>query len=144
MSAKKKFNLIDICIVLAAVVIAAACVFVLGAKAPGTQAETKTVVIEIREKTEDFCKIPQKGDVILDAATKQELGTLIETEKTEAFTSVASVEDAKMVKTRIPDRYHLYLTVEMHSMTQDAKIGKSMYIQGRTYACSGYIVDVVE
>ena len=144
MSTKKKFNITDALIILVVLVVAAAAVFVLSAKDASPQGKTKTIVVEFKEKTEEFCSIPQIGDNILDAATKQELGTLVDIKKEAASTNTTSVEEGKVVKTLIPNRYTLYLTIELNSATDSAKIGKSMYIQGRTYACSGYVVEVVK
>ncbi len=144
MSTKKRFNIMDAVIVLAVVAVIAAVILVMGINPKTTAGGTKTVVLEVKEKTEEFCLIPQEGDIILDAATKEEIGKVVGKRTEEAEIILTSAEEGKAVKSKIPDRYSLYLTLELHTGLDKAKIGKSMYIQGHTYACSGYVVEVVE
>ncbi len=144
MSTKKRFNVIDTLIVLAVIGVIAAVILVMGITPETSASDTKTVVLEVKEKTEEFCRVPKEGDIILDAATKEEIGKVVGKRTEEGEIILTSAEEGKAVKSKIPDRYSLYLTLELHTGLDKAKIGKNLYIQGRTYACSGYIVEVIE
>ncbi len=141
---KKKFNIIDLAIILIAVVIIGAVAFVLGVNTDSPQAAAKTMVMEVKQRSESFCSIPKEGDIILDASTKEEIGTLVSAKSVPATINAASAEEGKFVKSEIEGYYDLYLTIKLHSNPEVAKTGKSIYIQSKTYACSGYVIDVME
>ncbi len=141
---KKKFNIIDLVIVLVIVAVTAAVIMIMGIKDKTEQTQPKTVVVEVRQRSENFCNTPQEGDIIINATTKEEIGTLLKKEVVPATNIVSSVEDGTFVNAEIPEYYDLYLTISIHSDTDIAKIGKSLYVQSHNYACTGFIVDVPE
>ena len=142
---KKRFNIIDLVIVLVIVAVSAAVVMIMGVKEKVPEnVNTRTIVVEVRQRSENFCNTPKEGDIIINAITKEEIGTLLKKEVVPAKDLVTSVEDGKFVNAEIPGYYDLYLTIKLHTDTDVAKIGKSLYVQSRNYACTGFIVDVPE
>ena len=142
---KKKFNIIDLVIVLVIVAVSAAVVMIMGVKEKVPEnVNTRTIVVEVRQRSENFCNTPKEGDIIINAITKEEIGTLLKKEVVPAKDLVTSVEDGKFVNAEIPGYYDLYLTINLHADADIAKIGKSLYVQSRNYACTGFIVDVPE
>ena len=142
---KKKFNIIDLVIVLVIVAVSAAVVMIMGVKEKVPEnVNTRTVVVEVRQRSKNFCNTPKEGDIIINATTKEEIGTLIKKDVVPAKNLVTSVEEGKFVNAEIPGYYDLYLTIKLHNDADVAKIGKSLYVQSRKYACTGFIVDVPE
>ncbi len=141
---KKKFNIIDLLIIIIALVVICAVVWVLRINKTANTGETRTIVMEIKQKSESFCTYPKEGDIITDAATKQEIGTLVGFQQKPATINLTSSEEGKFVESDIEGYYDVYLTIELHSNLENAKVGKSMYIQSQQYAGSGYVVNVLE
>ncbi len=145
MSEKRRFNIVDILIVLVlAAVIAAACFFLAGQKEQNEAAAvSKTVVFEAKEKTEEFCTLPKEGDIIWEGTKKVEFGRIKSVEKKPATTDTTSLKDGTMVKAEIPGLYDLYLTIEVTNPTVDTSVGKMMWINSRMYKSNGYIIEAV-
>ncbi len=141
---KKKFNIIDLVIILVVIAVTAAVIMIMGIKEEPVYTEPVTVVVEVRQRTESFCDIPKEGDIIINATTKQEIGSLVKKEVLPAKIINTSAEEGKFVNAEIPGYCDLYLTVKLHSGTDVAKIGKSLYVQSRDYACTGFVVDVLD
>ena len=143
---KKKFNIMDIIIILVVIAVCAAVVLVMGTNKQLPKAEEPaTVVLEIPQKSESFCNAAQEGDIIKDTNTKKEWGKIIKKEVKPAETILTSAEEGKFVKSLVPDLYDVYLTISFNSGKEDvAKIGKSVYIQSHDYACTGFVVEILD
>jgi len=139
----KKFNLIDIIVILVILAVTASALLILSKKPVATQ-NTRTVVLEVKEKSESFCKIPQKDDVLIDAITKIEMGKLVSKDMKKSTSDLTSLTDSKIVKSEMIDKYDLYLTIEMNNFEKEPRVGTALSIQGRTYTCSGFVVEVVD
>jgi len=142
MSAKKKFNIIDILAILVVIAVIAAVAFVVGGKPQVTQPKSKSVILEVKEKTESFCKVPQSGDILWHSDTKAEIGKVISKEIKPAYGDINSMEEGVILSSPIPDKYNLYLTVEVYGLDSEPKVGTAMNIQGRKYMCTGYVVEI--
>ena len=142
MSEKKKFNIIDILAILVVIAVIAVVAFVIGGKPQISQPDSKTVILEVKEKTEAFCSIPQSGDILWDADTKTEIAKVISKKTKPAYGDMNSIEEGIIVNSPIPDKYNLYLTLEVYGSATEPKIGTGMNIQGRKYMCTGYVVEI--
>ena len=145
MSEKRRFNIVDILIVLVlAIVIAAACFLLTCQKEQDELAAvSKTVVFEAKEKTEEFCSLPKEGDIIWEGTKKVEFGRIKSVDKKPATTETTSLKDGTMVKAEIPDLYDLYLTIEVTNPSVDTSVGKMMWINSRLYKTNGYVIEAV-
>lgn len=149
MDTKKKFNLIDaIVIVIVAIVIAASAVVLMPKQEKTEKKKTvekvnQTVVLEVKEKTLMFCENIKVGDTVKESTSKAKLGKITAIEKKPAVAYTVATKDASFVKTEIPDRYDLYITIEIKNSETKRRIGHGLSILGRTYVCSGGIVNVI-
>ncbi len=144
MSEKKKFNIIDILAILVVIAVISAVAFVIGGKPQISQPKVTTVVLEVREKTEAFCSVPQSGDILLDSDTKMEVARVISKETKPSYGDMTSMEGGNIVNSPIPDRYDLYLTLDVYGLETEPRIGTGMNIQGKKFMCTGFIVDIVD
>ena len=142
----KKLNLVDIgVIVIAALIIIAAAILLIPKGSSETEKGKKqTVVMEVKEKTDDFCKAIKPGEVVKDPSNMKEIGKIISVEQKASTAYTVSSKDASFVKTEVPDRYDLYITLELDGVADTKRIGKGLAIRGKTYVCQGYIVDVIK
>ena len=145
---KKKFNIIDLVIVLAIVAVIAAVVLFMGTKQDANSkkddVKTQTVIVEVRQKAESFYNVPQEGDVIIDSATKKKIGTLVKKEVVPSKNIVTSLEEGKFVNSEIPGYCDLYLTLRLQTNENVSKIGKGMFVLSQNYACTGTVIDILE
>ncbi len=146
MSAKRKFNIIDIIII----VIAIAVIFAIGLLLFGKKDNaaigpqySKTVIVEVLQRTEDFCNLPKEGDKLFDVTTKKELGTLKAKEINPAMTDTTSMEEGKILKTPVPDKYDMRLTIEVTNPEIISNIGANLSIHSKMYVVSGHVVDII-
>ena len=144
MNEVKKFNIMDVIIILVIIAVTAVVIKVMAIKSAQEDLEKVAVVLEVTQRDKYFRDAPQVGDVIIDASTKEEIGTLLKKEVKPAVSTNTSVTDGKFTKAEMPDHYDLYLTVELKADEEDAKIGRSLYIQSHNYACTGFVVDILD
>ena len=149
---KKKLNAIDIGVIaIIAIVIIAATLLLIpkGDKADPIPTDTEKlesqiVVMEVKEKSETFCNAINKGDVVKDPSNMKEIGSIKEIERVPSTAYTVSSNDASFVKATVPDRYDLYITVELTASREAKRIGTGLAIRGKKYICQGYIVDVIK
>lgn len=140
---KKKFNVIDGLIILfLAAVVAVGMVYVRRISKPAEEG-TKTIVLEVREKKELFASVMQEGDQLWDGTQKKEFGVLKSVEKRPARKDVVSQKDGTIRSVEIPERYDIYLTVEVPE-SEKVNVGKGLWLESQRYKCNGYILEVSE
>ncbi len=147
MSAKRKLNIIDIIILIIAIaVIFAVGLLLFGKKDTATKGPqfSRTVVVEVLQRDENFCMIPKEGDKIFDVTTKKEVGTLKAKEINPATTNTTSMEEGKTLKTPVPDKYDMRLTIEVTNPEIVSNIGANLSIHSKMYVVSGHVVDIAD
>ena len=148
MSTKKKFNIIDIIIVAVIIaVIAGVCTMLFGktdTSAPNAPKYSKTVVIEGLQKSQTFCNLVKEGDKIFDTVSKKELGVLKSKEIKDDTVQTTASEEGKIKKVPVPDKYDIYLTIEVTNPEITANIGTNISIHSKMYVLSGHIVDIID
>lgn len=147
MSAKRKFNIIDIIILIIAVaVILAVAILLFGKKDTATKGTqySRTIIVEVLQRDESFCSLPKEGDKLFDVTTKKEVGTLKAKEITPAMTNTTSMEEGRILKTAVPDKYDMRLTVEVTNPEIVSNIGANLSIHSKMYVVSGHVVDIAD
>ena len=140
---KKKLNVIDLLIILfLAAVIAAGMLYARKISKPAEEGP-KTIVLEVTEKREGFLSVMQEGDQLWDGTQKKEFGVLKSVESRPASKDAFSQKDGKIRKVEIPERYDLYLTVEVPE-SKKVNVGKGLWLESQRYKCSGYVLEVSE
>lgn len=140
---KRSVNIIDVLVIIVIAIIIAAGAAILS-KPTTEPTYSSTVILEVKEKTSDFCKIPKEGDTLVDYGTKVEIGKILSIETKKSSSDLTSIEDNKIVKSEMPDRYDLMLTLELHSLENEPKIGTALSVQGKTYVCAGHVVEIID
>lgn len=139
----KKFNIIDILIVVLAVIIVVGGIFAVKQFTKETDTEKKTIVLEIKEQKDEFCKVIKSGDIVYDGTDNKELGKVKSFEIKPAVKDGKSLLDGTIKSTEIPERYDILLDIETAKDT-DVQVGKQMWIETAVYKASGYILGVTE
>lgn len=141
MSEKKRFNAVDLIIVISVIAIAAVGFFAVKHFTGKTSEETKTIVLETKKKKEGFCDVVKVGEVAFDGVQNTELGKIKYVNFKPAVEDTISVLDGSIKSAEIPNRYDVYITIEVPA-DSDVAVGKQMWIETGTYKCDGYIVEV--
>lgn len=75
------------------------------------------------------------GDIFKDKDTNQIIGEVVNKEITEAYEFV-NTGDGRIVKSRIPNKYDIYLTIRGHAVVTDDYIrmgGRDMRLEGTVF-----------
>lgn len=138
---KKKFNVIDILIILFIVLAVGGGTFAVRSFMNRGSGETKQIVLEVTDKEENFCKVIKKDDEVYDGVENVKLGKVVDFEIKDAEIDSISSIDGTIKHTKIPERYDILLTIEIPQET-DVQVGKQLWIESSMYKCSGYILEV--
>lgn len=139
----KKYNIIDILIVCLIAAVVAGGIFAVRQFTKESETETKTIVLEIRQQKDSFCKVIKKGDVVYDGVENTKLGAVKDFEIKPAETDGKSALDGTIKRVQIPERYDILLHIEAPKDT-DVQVGKQLWIETSLYKASGYILGVTE
>lgn len=139
----KKFNIIDVLIVVLIAVIAAGGIFAVKQLTKEKDTETKIIVLEIREQKESFCDVVKIGDTVYDGTDNKELGKVKDFEIKQAEKDGKSTVDGTVKHSEVPDRFDILLDIEASKNT-DVQVGKQMWIETSAYKASGYVLGVTE
>ena len=138
---KKKFNALDIFIIVAVIIVCAAGIYVVRQFMNPAEEGTKTVVVEVNDKKESFCKILKKNDEVMDGVENVDLGTIIDFEVKPAETDSISTLDGVISRTTVPERFDIKMTIEIPQSTE-VQVGKMLWLETDFYKCSGYILEI--
>lgn len=134
---KKKFNWIDIIIVLLVVGIGYfAYTYFLSPGKSNTVNNTATrITYRIDGILQESVNGIEIGDVFQEKDTNQIIGEVIEKE-IEDFYDLVETGDGRIIKSKVPNRYTLYITIEGKAIITDDYIrmgGKDMRIEGTIF-----------
>lgn len=136
----KKFNVIDIIIVV--VLLGAVCAgFLLGGGSKADDGKTKLITLEIPEKREGFSENVVIGDKATDKVEKKEIGIVTAVEVKPCEKNSYDRDNGGIVKTAIPMRENVYVTIETDADTE-IEVGKSLSIITKHFAGAGYVVGI--
>lgn len=137
----RKFNAIDILIIFFAAVVIVGGTFAVNKFMNRESGETKQIVLEVLDNKKSFCDIVKTGETVYDGVENVQLGQIIAVETKPAETDSFSSIDGVIKHTTIPERYDMYLTIEIPQET-DVLVGKQLWLETAAYKCSGYILEV--
>lgn len=141
MSEKKKFNAVDLVIVVLVIAIAAGGFFAIKMFSEKSEEQTKIIVLETKKKKESFCEIIKPGETAFDGVQNTELGKITDVQVKPAVEDIISVVDGSITNAIVPNRYDVYITIEVPESSEVA-VGKQFWIETKTFKCDGYIVKV--
>ena len=155
----KKVNFIDVLIVIAVLlvcfVVGAYFVNLAGGGEKLTGADTITYQLRIKETRDDVVKEIQKNPgKIFNSDKDLYIGDIKEVEVKDSIIYSADDNNGELVKTTIPERYDVYLTVEAKGSYTDGKgavvnsielfAGKTCNIKGQNYAAVSTVMSIEE
>lgn len=158
---KRKFNLVDLLIV----IIAATIIFLLVYSfSPWTYMNnlwnanetTFQYAVEIRGVDANFINLIEKGDVAVNSITKNSLGTVSDIEKIEKSSVLDYAKDENGVYhgvlTEYPDKYDITLYITATAKYEQGvgytvngcrvAVGEELYFRFPNFSCSGYCVAI--
>lgn len=151
---KRKFNVVDICLILLIAAAVVVCLLFLrqrGTIASETQTDTMRVTVELREVQPETLACFTEGMDIYRSTDSVHLGTLAEV-RSEPYTAVKySQLLERYVTYECEGIYRVYLTIEAqgYETAQDVifngisvHIGDEIYIKGKGCAGAGYITGI--
>lgn len=151
---KTKFNWIDgLIILIILAVLAAGAVFLLGGSRGESAVETKTVemVVELKDVSEDFTKIPQVGDVVMVGVKEKMTTTVTKVEPKPAKTVGYDVVKGWAGEVELPGRYDLWVTIQGEGTETGetvevngiaARVGAEAIVKSKNWAGHGYFMAV--
>lgn len=135
----KKFNVIDIIIVV--VLIAAVCAgFIISGGKNKTDA-TKVITVEIAEKREGFSENIVIGDKVTDKIEKKELGVITGFEVKPCEKNSYDRVSGKTFIAVVPKRENIYVSIKADA-NAEIEVGKSVSVISKHFAGAGYVVGV--
>lgn len=134
---KKKFNWIDVVILL---IIVAALGFIIKffsdrSNDYAVNKETVQVTVRIDEVRQETVNVINVGDIFKDQDTNQVFGKIIDKKVTDAYRTVET-GDGKIVKSVVPNKYSIYITLEGDAIVTDDYIklgGRDVRIEGTIF-----------
>ena len=153
MSMYRRFSLLDVILV---VLIAAgifAAVFFTGGKSVSAADEKKEIyfTVELTNLKQELVDQVKVGDRILDSTRGQYYGVIEALEVKSTDRLVRDFENKRFVRTDVPDRYTLWITVRCNGTESDTeikvegevfKVGKRLTIKSKGYGGIGYVVNL--
>lgn len=143
MENKRKFNAVDLIIVLFVLALVVAGSFAVKLLRTEKTVETKIIVVELTKQKEFFTKIIKTGEIAYDGVGNTKLGEVIDFEVSDAMSDGISTLKGEVDRSLFPERYDIKLTIEVPKTT-DVQVGKQMWIETPTYKCNGYVLDVAD
>ncbi len=138
---KIKFNLIDILVVVLVLALIAGGVFFAKSYNKNEEQGTKTIVLEAKELKKSICDVVKTDDIAYDGTKNTRLGEIVDFEVKPAMTDSISSRDGVVKKVEIPERYDLYLTIEV-PQNSDIQIGEHFWIETSVFKCNGYVLEI--
>ncbi len=136
----KKFNVIDIIIVIA--LIAAICAgFLVTGGGDANDGATKLITLEIPEKNEGFSENVVIGDKATDKVEKNVIGVVTAVEVKPCEKNSYDQDNGGIVHAFIPMRENVYVTIEADADTE-IEVGKALSVITKHFAGAGYVVGV--
>lgn len=138
----KRFNIIDVIILLLIVCAICGIGFVKQKKGSVDDIQQKYIVtLEIKEKNIGFSKNVVAGDVVIEKEKKNELGTITGVYSKPAETSSYDRITGEAKTVTIPEREDVYVIMELNK--NDAfGVGKKLSIVTKHFSGYGYVVGV--
>ena len=141
---KKRFNFLDLLIILFCVLVLAGGTLFLtsrGKKAVKKPEETMLAVLEVKEQYGAFESMLSRGETLYDNVQNVEFGTLEDYTIVPSVATTISQKDGTVRKTEIPDRYDFHLVLRI---PKDEKIvvGKNLSLKAKLYKCAGYVIEI--
>jgi len=150
----KKFNGLDVFIVIIIFLAVGAVVFYLngaGNSLMASDAKTVYFTVEVTYCMPGFADNIKIGDKISDSTKGDYYGTVSNVEVKPTTTITSDLTDGTINRMDIPDRYNVYVTVmcdgretdsAIYANGQKVTIGKLATIKGKGYAGQGYITEL--
>lgn len=150
---KAKFNLFDVFIILAVVVVCYLGFKFLSDKSATTgNVPEVSYVVEIKRQDETYQNQVKKGDDIKDAIKGGYYGKVTDF-RYEPCTEIIEAKDTgKFVKSEIPGKYNYYITItgtpttytdsKIMFASQEIRVGEEIFIRNKNYSGEGYVVDI--
>jgi len=158
MKRKIRINLMDILIllVLAAAVIVLLYVFVWNDSTDSVQVQNATItyVVEVVQVDERYSDLIENGQPVVDAVTRQPLGTINGTPESRA-TLIANFDSStqKEVYTEMPGKVNLYITITAEANVTDRgytvsgvpiRVGERLSLMLPNMQCTGFCIQLEE
>ncbi len=150
---KKRFNLIDLLIIIVVIgAIFVAVKYFNGSAGNGnSEGDIITYKLNIQSEQQYLIDEIQIGDKVFDSVKNFEIGEVTDIVTTEAVDSVYDAEQNKYKTITLPERYDLLITVKSKGIEKEdgifvngikLQIGKSMFIRGANFATQAIIWEV--
>ncbi len=152
--AKKKFNFVDVLIVLFVLAIAVGGIKVLSGKEGNVTTAVKDVsfTVEVAKSDKTFADAIKIGDDIYDSKKGGYYGKVTNVDVKPAKAIGANTTEGKYVMSEFEGKYNVYITVSGTPTTvtdgnimfagQKVKVGEEMFLKSAAYVGYGYAVDV--
>lgn len=138
----KRFNIIDILIVLAVILIGAAALVMSGGKADeDTESGVKTVVLEVMETHEGLWRSVTVGDKVTEKVEKKQIGKITDVSVKPATKASYDRKTGEPKIITLPEREDIYITMEIDK-DADVAVGKSLSIVTKHFAGHGYVTRI--
>lgn len=139
----KRFNIIDILIVLAVILIAAAALVLSGKGKTGedTESGVKTVVLEVMETHEGLWRNVTVGDKVTEKVEKKQIGKITDVSVKPATKASYDRRTGEPKIITLPEREDIYITMEIDK-DADVAVGKALSIVTKHFAGHGYVTRI--
>lgn len=133
-------NIIDLCIILFASLVAAVVIMFLSNNSTITSAtQNHRITIEVLAVEKDLCDAIEVNKKVYDRVQNKELGTLVDARIEPAVEYNISRETGEHVKSYVPDMYNVELDIDASS-SEDLYVGKMMSVETKDFTAAGYII----
>ena len=133
-------NIIDLCIILFASLVAAVVIMFLSDNSTITSAtQNHRITIEVLAVEKDLCDAMQTDKKVYDRVQNKELGTLVDVRIEPTVEYNISRETGEHVKSNVPDMYNVELDIDASS-SEDLYVGKMMSVETKDFTAAGYII----
>jgi len=146
----KKFNIIDVLIILGVIAGIAGAVWFF-TNATDTEDGYVEFVVELRQAMPHFMEQIDVGGEIRDSIRNYLLGRVVDMRYQPAVTMTFDNETGTFSNTIVPDRYDVYITIRGRGSWNDSQIltegqpvrvGMDKFLRGRGFAAIGVVVEV--
>jgi hypothetical protein len=147
-----KINIIDIAILLIIIGVGFFAVeYFLPSKDKGAVNRKINYEIELLQSTREFADMVKLGDEIRESIKGDYLGKIVKTEIRPSSIITANTQEGRFIKTELPSMYDVIITLEADGLeteksitaeNQEIKVGKRVFVKGKGYAGSGYILAI--
>ena len=134
-------NIIDLCIILFAAVVAAVVIMFLSNNSTINNAtKNHRITIEVLAVEKDLCDAIEVNKRVYDRVQNKPLGTLVDVRIEPAVEYNISRETGEHVKSYVPDMYNVELDIDATS-SEDLYVGKMMSVETKDFTAAGYIIE---